>query len=112
MKWKLFFITTLTVKTNCILLLDGAVSESGGSLSASSCTQAFQADFRQFLLLSEEIQSNAANLSAGKEESHLKIHSKVTFRINFKNTTCAASLRAVVTILSCTKPDRRSSSGH
>lgn len=110
MKWKLFFIPTLTVKTNCILLLDGAVSESGGSLSASSCTQAFQADFRQFLLLSEEIQSNAANLSAGKEESHLRF--KVTFRINFKNTTCAASLRAVVTILSCTKPDRRSSSGH
>lgn len=106
------FCVKTKVLVNCILLIVSAVRESGGSQSASFCTQAFRADFRQFFLLSEEIQCNAANPSSGKEESHLKILSKVMFRINFKNTTCAASLRAVVTILSCTKPDRRSSSGH
>lgn len=44
--------------------------------------------------------------------SDFKINFKVIFGPDLKNTTCVASLHAGVTILSHTKPDNRSSSGH
>lgn len=61
---------------------------------------------------SESLQRRKADLSSGEDGSRLKIHFKVTFQINFKETSCAASLHAVMTILSRTKPDNRTSSGH